>query len=647
MVNSVALSQEVNLDSIRYKLRGHVRITLPEGFAEKTVLGDFTQESLRRRNVMRWSDFSGGIGLKVVSPQDGAINLRRVWYSDCHLFQRGQVTLPKGETAMTGGPSGTHQALAFFNGQFYLVGASGDVFRTSASSDNLTDTTHDLTNTTVDWVAGRLNGSDFLIFGQDGSGYEFSTDGASYTTGGREGHFLVIWDDRLWGFDVDDHKLWFTLSPSATVGDHTDDAVLSAELGTALGMFTGPDAAGEDIIYVLTRDALWAHDAGNARFVKTRFQQIIPTKRDTTELPRDYHVRPAVWNTAIYIPSGLNVWEYSPVAGTIRSIGPDDDFHNLPSTDVFGGPIRTLVSSDDAIFALNDTSQSEAGSSATSNVLEWNGRAWQSFYSTTVTPGSGNVTHAAVVGVQEKTTTHEYRLWAATAGTDELFWDLPLWSKDPKGFSKYVYGVNQDSFARLTLPWIDAGTDSESFALRVKVDAVDLDASNEIEVQYLSTFDPNASMLTTYTALATGASALDTDGISILTFPDNGTSEEGLLFRWILLQLRLSRGTSTQSPVLNSLEFEWYRKPTFKLGFEFQIDMREVYGPRTPTDQFFALMNSVKNASGLLELTWKDTSVTQSGITRTYYVAITSLEMLEEGTGTKDGGIMLVRAEEV
>lgn len=645
MVQTVTSHREISLDSKRYKLIGPVTITMPDPFAEKTVLGDFTQESLRRRNVIRWSDFSGGMGLEVVSPQDGPVDLTRVYWSDCHLFERGHVTLGKGSTAQTGGPSGIHQAYGFFNGQMYLVGASGDVYRTSTSSDNLTDTTHDVTNTTVDTVSGRINGSDYIIWGQDGSGYEFSTDGASYTTGGREGHFLVIWDDRLWGFDVDDHQLWFALAPSNTAGDHTNDAILPAEIGTALGMFTGPDADGNDIIYVLTAEnGLWAHDAANNRFIRTLFRQVVPVKRDASELPRDYHVRPVVWQGAIYIPIGLNVWEYHPVAGTIRSIGPFDDNHKLPTLDLFGGPIRTLVASDDAVFAINDLSQSEE-TVGNVGILEWNGHAWQSFHTSVqdASPGASSVSFAMVVGIQQKTATHEYRLWATTLGSTELFWNLPMNSKSPKQTTTWIYGTNLGSRSRISFPWVDGGTDSETFALRVKVDALDLDSSNEIEVQYKTNFTTR-TVIETSTALASGASALDTSGISVLTFPDNGTSEEGVLFRFIQLQVLLTQGTSGESPDLNSFEFEWFRKGTIKLTFDFEIDMRTAYANTEPTTQFFNFMNTLKNATTLLELTWKDTSVTQQSITRTYYTTITALEMREEN---EPGGVMRVRAEEV
>ncbi len=248
MVQKVASLGELNLDSVRYKLEGPVTITLPEAFGEKIVIGDFTQAGHRRRNVIRWRDFSGGMGLELMSLADREIEIDRCWYSTGYLFEPGHFTLGSSRTTLTGEPSGDFSAFQLFGGQLYIVGISdGSVFRTTTSSDNLSDTTHNLTNQTVDSVVGRLAGADYIIWGQDGSGYEFATDGASYTTGGLEAHFLEIWDDRLWGFDVDTNQLWYTFTPTSTAGDHTLDAILPVEIGEALDLFKGPDAAGNTI----------------------------------------------------------------------------------------------------------------------------------------------------------------------------------------------------------------------------------------------------------------------------------------------------------------------------------------------------------------------------------------------------------------
>ncbi len=214
MVQTVIDADEVSLDSIRYKVEGTILLTLPEGFGEKIILGDYTQENLRRRNTIRWNDLRGGIGLETVSPQDGRVELTRCYFSDCHILTKGHITLGNDAIALTGDPSGVHQAIAFFNGQLYLVSetANQSTFRTSTSSDNFTDTTHNLAGgvTVVDTATGRLSGTDYLIWGVDGGGYEFSSDGVSYTVGGREGHFLELWDGRLWGFDVDDYRIQAT-----------------------------------------------------------------------------------------------------------------------------------------------------------------------------------------------------------------------------------------------------------------------------------------------------------------------------------------------------------------------------------------------------------------------------------------------------
>jgi len=311
---------------------------------------------------------------------------------------------------------------------------------------------------------------------------------------------------------------------------------------------------------------------------------------------------------------------------------------------------RELAASDKSLFAINDVRLSNETSTAAA-VLEWNRRGWQTMTrSAQETVSSTDEFWVIAVGLQEKTSTMEYRLWFSPRFTaDSYFIDLPKDLNSPKKNAAWRYGessytANDESY--LILPWIDAGTDSDSVALRLKVDAQDLDSGNEIQIYYKTNFS-DLSLLTGWTNLIVGAAALDTSGLNEITFPDNGTSVEGLAFRVIQFRFRQDHDAATKSPDINSIEFEWFRKPTVKLAFEFDIDMKREYAERTPLDQFFGLQNSIKNSTVLLELTWKDTSKTQSSLTRTYYVAITGFQMVEEGTGSSDGGIMRVFAEEI
>ena len=102
MVQTVVEANELNLNSQRFKVEGNIHVTLLEGFASKLVLGDFTPENYRRRSVVRWADFSMGLGQQIVSPQDNDVNLRRSWWSTSHTRTRGHILLPPLVTDMTG-----------------------------------------------------------------------------------------------------------------------------------------------------------------------------------------------------------------------------------------------------------------------------------------------------------------------------------------------------------------------------------------------------------------------------------------------------------------------------------------------------------------------------------------------------------------
>ena len=226
---------------------------------------------------------------------------------------------------------------------------------------------------------------------------------------------------------------------------------------------------------------------------------------------------------------------------------------------------------------------------------------------------------------------------------------LPVSLRSPKHNTGSTYGQPLGTGVRITFPWIDAGTDSTSIALRVKVDAKDLTSTEEISISYKLNYQKTETTLSNFTSLVSGANRYDTDGLHEATFPDDGTSTEGLEFRAIQFSIGLiaDAGDSSVSPDLLSVEFEWYRRPTRKLAFDFTLNMMEPYGGLTPMSQFFALMNSIKNSTTLLELAWHDTTQTQSSITQTYYVDVTSIEMLDDKSGLNYSLKMRIHAEEI
>ena len=637
MVQTVVEANELNLNSQRYRVDGNIHVTLLEGFAQKLVLGDFTPQNYRRRSVVRWADFSMGMGQQIVSPQDNQVNLRRSWWSTSHTRNRGHILLPPLVNAMTGEVgSSVPASTVLFGGQFY-VNMEQNVLRTTTSSDNLSDTNFNTTNVNLTALSGRFNGTDYIIWGQDGSGYEFSTDGSSYSTGGREAHLLAQWDDRLWGFDFDDLQLWWAFEPSTTTADHTNDALLPIETGTVLAMFTGPDAVGEEIIYVLARDALWAHDAANSRFIKTTFQIFNPAQ------VLNSLVFPTVWRGAIYIPVGMNVWEYRPGV-SIRAIGPDfetaDDpsglsaVTGLPGASVRGG-IRTLMATSNEILAATDGSL--AGFTIPSQLLSWNSRGWSVVWESA--SGLSLTGGVSSVGIQTKSSTSPYRVWF-NDNISYQFIDLPTDITNPKQNTAYRY----DSSAIHILPWLDVGTDSNPIALRTKVEAIDLSSNETVTLSYRT----DLSNHTDISGFTTLGSAMISDGTTSFAFPDTSTSE-GLSFRsHIQFKLALARGgTDTNSPDALSLSFEYYQKPNRNFAFDFVLDTREPYGDADPTEQFFNLMNTLEGTNTLLELTYRDTSITQQSITHTYYVEITEYEIIEENTGSGHGAKVRIRAEEI
>ena len=124
----------------------------------------------------------------------------------------------------------------------------------------------------------------------------------------------VYWDNRLWlmNTSVDNPTLSYIFDASGTPVTTGKLPNLQDRVNR---LFTAPDALGNEIIYASTINGLWAFDAANERFLKTRIPQI-----GNVGAGRAVH-----WNGLIYYAAGIVILEYNPQTGNVRSIGLDND----------------------------------------------------------------------------------------------------------------------------------------------------------------------------------------------------------------------------------------------------------------------------------------------------------------------------------
>jgi len=585
MTNRVNVEREIFLNGERYPLGGdgRVRTIVTSQYPQKLVLGDVDKDSNPRTSVIVWDDWTGGGGLYSTNGKEG---LDRFHQSNSETRYKGHLTLPVLETvAADPSVSGTVDEINEHAGLIVCALNGGtDAYIYTPGSDSWGGKEHDFPAAVTDSLNFTFGTTEYVAFAHTG-GYSYSSDGTSYTDDTTDTLHMAFWDDRLWGID-NTGQLWF----SSTIGVEVNDAKLSLPAGYVNGLFTGPDAAGEEILYAATEVGLYAHDAANARFVRTGV--VFPQNSEAGK-------GAATWNGEIYIcAGGLVIFRYDPRSGIIRSVGLDRD-GGLQATEAEGDIVK-LVPIHNALMGVTSNDTAKA-------VYDYNGRGWHHMIG-----DSSDITglHASDAG-------GNYRVYFAH---DNRLRYRPLFV----GFvNPDVATINYSNVHSLTTPWFHAGqNDIDKTAIRVRVDCTDMSTDDPGEhatisfgLNYASSFESSTLFI-------------NSDGVSVATFPtlNNNNREAGSDFRAIRFQILLRRGgTDTNTPNVRSISLEWRRKLVARYGFEFTLDRSESYGGKTPKEMKADLITAIETGTQV-EFTFVD----DDGNTQNYYVDVTNMEDVED-----------------
>ena len=285
MTSRVIVEREISLDGERYPLGGDgkVRTVVTSQYPPKLVLGDVDKDSNPRTSVVVWDDWTGGIGLYSTNGREG---LNRSLFNRLETRFKGHLTLPKATTTATDpSVSGIINEINELGSLIHAALNGGtDAYSYDPSDNTWSGKIHDFPAAVTDSLHFTLGGTEYVAFAHTG-GYSYSSNGTSYDDDTTDTLHMAFWDDRLWGID-NTGQLWF----ASTIGTEVNDAKLSLPAGYVNGLFTGPDASGEDILYASTEVGLYAHDAANARFIKTKvaFPQHSEGGEGRSDLERRY-----------------------------------------------------------------------------------------------------------------------------------------------------------------------------------------------------------------------------------------------------------------------------------------------------------------------------------------------------------------------
>lgn len=619
MVQRVIEEGVVSIGTTRFRMvqGSRVRSQLADQYPAKVLLGDSSQDSHGRTSVVTWSDWSGGIGKNRVEGSDG---LTRIWDGNLNILIPGMLILPFDSTLINN-PSEAGIVST-------IIGrvTSGTIFATFSAGDKVYDfggtnwTSRDtMPADATDVLACYLGNaedrtlSEWLVWATT-EGFTATENGTTFIDNPKNTKYLAYWDNRLWGID-NEGQLWYWLADedlTTAEGTAYNDAVLPTPAGDIAALFTGPDAFGEEIIYAATKVGLFAHDAANARFLKTA---LVYARNDNGGKGA------TTWNGDIYVAVENAVYRYIPRSGIIQSVGLDQD-GGLPSAHRTTH-IAQLIPAGPRLFA-----RAAQASDGQNRIYEYNGRGWGVLFSV---PRQIDAIHVG----NEHSAYRMWLSWVLTPGGNALvnYIDLPVENVQPEEDTSIIYedGIT----ASIETPWFTADqVDIVKLAVRLKLETINPTTSETIKVEFKIDKPGNS-----YSELGT----ITTGGVTTYTFPDNGTNPDiGSAFQAIRFQLTLARGgTSTNTPILKSMSLEFRKKTDDKDAFMTDLDLSEEFEGRSPQVQL-SLLKTARGANTQQEFTYRDTS----GGGATYYVDVTGFSAIET-TGYDQRGHVQVRMEQL
>lgn len=623
MPAKVVTLNEIIVDGTYLPLLRPVRRVLSSQYPGKVVIGDSSKDSDPTRSVVAWTDWRGGIGINRLA---GETDVDRAWWSTCQLRYKGHLVLPPlaTKTAAVSGNTSTIGAIGELGDEIYAA------FGTSVRKYNNASDTWGISLATLPAVATdainvRLGATIYLVFATSG-GYTYTSDGAAFTDDTTDTKYMATWNDMLWGIDSGG-QLWYALA----IGTETNDALLPLPSGYVTDLFVARNAAGDPIIYAMTKAGLFAHDFDNGRFVETELG--LPTHPNNG-------LGSLRWRDAMYVPAGLGIYKYvnGSNSAVISLVGPDRD-HGLPAAK--RGVIKRLVGSHNELFALVDIVSTGTdldmldgaalGSQITAtfgvsiasgypSILGYDELGWQVKWHLTDT--QEQVTYGIVSSAYT-----EYRLWWGS-GTGVYYMDLPQDIINPTEVTTFEYGLS----GQHETPWFSAGqTEVTKTALSVIIETEDTSSTETIAVSYALNYDE-----ATYVTLGT----ISAPGKTEYRLPSTATPE-GVAFRSIKFKLLLARGsTNTLSPDATSLTLTYRKKLTARWGFTVDVNLNAEHKGNTPKQMRDAIVDAVEGDT-LVEFTYRDDDTGEQN----YYVDVVSAAGLERTGNDQRGETTLVLAE--
>lgn len=359
-----------------------------------------------------------------------------------------------------------------------------------------------------------------------------------------------------------------------------------------------------------------------------------------------------MWQGAIVVTDGWNIYEYNPQAGTSRNIGLPSKWGIPPNLvgDSQAYQIIDIEAYDNELFAILVDVDDPATMLFKYNGLGWHqvGARMQNFFAnhgfrvTFPLPGDlfTNRSQAFIL----PGTDH------LTSPTGAGYWqfNLPTITHQPT--------VGLDTFgpsgARMHTGWIDGGFfDIDGTLLRLNIDAFFPSTSEKVVVEYRLDNDPTDEDTATWTQMVDSAGVADEfDSTTDALYFDNDTAPKaGIKFRTVQFRITLIRGSdATKSPEVRAFTLVYLKTPELRTQWTFQIDlnrMTEVDAGGVSTFYVDGSAATLYNVWNKLRELWTNEHVllpftvpSALGTSETLYVKLTAIPVTFDDFRTAVGG---------
>lgn len=595
---------EIYLGGYYLPIAGPVRVTNITVTPNPVLFGDTSKQG--DSQVMSSSVQSSNTGGSGIYKANARTDIDRFWTSEADTRFRGLFTLPP-RTVSMGKPAGlTSEAVTscidYRNEQYFSW--ANKVYRWLDPTATWSSVERTLSTSPTDAIVFN----DVLFYAYT-TAYDYRNSSGAWATVAQPASFWAIWDGKLWRL-ASVSGVWTIYSSLNGTSWGAAEGTLPAGV-TPHQMLVYRDAAGENVLTVVTDLGLWFYDATNDKFLQSEVR--IPRTLSSQ------NVRASVFrDSKLYMNSGglgmLSIQAGNPMVVTPMGLDLED---GVPSTD--DGLIDAVAADFNWVLTLvkstgnaneDDRLSGLAGPFDTAEWTEFTGtstlRAWNQGWHT-LWKSDTDTLSASVIAVSSA---YDLRRVYFGANQGAYYQDIPTGVHNPRHNPTARFAKGPVTHVT---PWFDFGSEVQRKILgHFLVRTTRCTASEKVTVYYATDLDD-----TTWTLLG----EITTNGLH--TFRPGGAV--GVQCRFARFRFDLVRGNDdTKAPIVEFWASEFMRLLPAAYGYSVELDLSRDHKGLTPMQLLDAIKQLADPAqtATLVEFSYQDML---DGSTRTHYARVSRL----------------------